>query len=137
VVPVVTVDRDQTRREAEWFDKGVESVWDEVVCSVCGQNHDRDESAACDGCEAITFQEWVERTETRLAKAQAELERADEDHFEHLKAVEIERTRADAAEARLAKVPALVKFVRGLSISHSDVRIRDAARDALAVWEQE
>jgi hypothetical protein len=41
------------------FDAGRESVLGEVVCSVCGWNHDRDESAACEGCEAVRFDEWV------------------------------------------------------------------------------
>ena len=47
------------------FDDGREAVLGEVVCSVCGWNHDRDESAACEGCEAVRFDEWVKSMHER------------------------------------------------------------------------
>jgi hypothetical protein len=55
--------RDEKDQE---FDAGRDAVLGEIVCSVCGENHDRDESAACDGCEAITFEEWTRRAKAEL-----------------------------------------------------------------------
>lgn len=45
---------------ADTWDEAQSAIWDETVCSVCGRNHDRDESAACDGCEPVSFRDWVE-----------------------------------------------------------------------------
>lgn len=56
----------ELRSAAHTFDEGVESVWNEIVCSVCGRNHDRDESAACPGCEPVPFVEWFQHVSRRL-----------------------------------------------------------------------
>jgi hypothetical protein len=44
---------------AAGWDEGQEAIWNEPVCSRCGDNHDRDESAMCDGAMVISFREWV------------------------------------------------------------------------------
>lgn len=44
------------------YDAGREAVLGAIVCSVCGFDHDRDESAACEGCEPIRLDEWVAKT---------------------------------------------------------------------------
>jgi hypothetical protein len=40
------------------YDEGQNAIWDESVCSVCGLNHDRSESAMCEGAEVISFSDW-------------------------------------------------------------------------------
>jgi hypothetical protein len=51
---------------------------------------------------------------------------------------EAARDRADAAEARLAKVPALVEALRNLlAMGQPQCQFTDDAHAALAVWEQE
>lgn len=50
---------------ARGYDEGQADIWDAIVCSVCGWNHDRDESAACDDCEPVTFREWVDAMRAR------------------------------------------------------------------------
>jgi hypothetical protein len=62
----------QQRALDQEFDAGRAAVLYEIVCSVCGENHDRDESAACDGCEAITFVEWTHRVRERVKAAERE-----------------------------------------------------------------
>jgi hypothetical protein len=42
------------------WDEGQSDIWDEPVCSSCGRNHDRDESAMCEGGEVVSFREWVD-----------------------------------------------------------------------------
>jgi hypothetical protein len=44
----------------EGYDQARDDVWDAPVCSVCGEDHDADESAMCEGGEVVSFREWVE-----------------------------------------------------------------------------
>jgi hypothetical protein len=44
----------------EAWDGAQRAIWGETVCSACGENHDRDESAMCEDGEVVTFREWVE-----------------------------------------------------------------------------
>lgn len=44
------------------YAEGQRDIWNESVCSVCGVNHDRDESAMCDGATVISFSDWYGRT---------------------------------------------------------------------------
>jgi hypothetical protein len=57
---------DALRHYDTGWDEGQDHIWRETVCSVCGKNHDRDESAACPGCEPTMFREWYEATVERL-----------------------------------------------------------------------
>lgn len=41
------------------YDDGQSAIWSKTVCSVCGRNHDADESAACEGSEPVSFSDWV------------------------------------------------------------------------------
>ena len=51
------------------YDEGQSAIWTKIVCSVCGRNHDADESAACEGSQPVQFAEWVDAIhETRLTK---------------------------------------------------------------------
>ncbi len=43
-----------------------DQMWDEPVCSVCGLNHDRDESAGCEGASVISFSDWYGRASAFL-----------------------------------------------------------------------
>ena len=63
--------------EAEGYDAGQAAIWDEIVCSVCGRNHDRDESAACEGCEAVAFSEWAASAGARLEAAETARDEAE------------------------------------------------------------
>lgn len=42
------------------WDEGREALWNEAVCSVCGDSHDRGESAMCEDGQVVAFREWVE-----------------------------------------------------------------------------
>lgn len=54
---------------ADGYDAGQSAIWEKIVCSVCGHNHDAEESAACEGCEPIPFVDWIERVhEERLTR---------------------------------------------------------------------
>jgi hypothetical protein len=44
----------------EGYDQAHDDVWEAPVCSVCGADHDADESAMCEGGEVVSFREWVE-----------------------------------------------------------------------------
>ena len=58
--------REQLRTaRAEGYDEGVEDVWNENVCSTCGENHDRDASAMCETGEVVSFREWADATRGR------------------------------------------------------------------------
>lgn len=77
---------DQYREaHAQGFDDGLEAVWSEPVCSVCGLNHDRDESAACDGCEVVSFQQWVAAQRTEEPRKQRFTKNGAECRLTHVK----------------------------------------------------
>ncbi len=59
---------------AEAHDDGASEVLNEIVCSVCGFNHDRDSSAACEGCEGVRLADWIERVGQERLEAQSVVE---------------------------------------------------------------
>jgi hypothetical protein len=64
-------EKERDRLDVE-FDNGCAAVRDEPVCTKCGTNHDRDESAMCEGGEVVTFGELPAFLLARLAEAEKE-----------------------------------------------------------------
>lgn len=64
-IDAATVAADKSQSEssdaefARGYDEGQEAIWDEPVCSICGRNHDRDESAMCKDGVVVSFRQWV------------------------------------------------------------------------------
>lgn len=61
---------------AQGYDEGQNDVWSSLVCSVCGQNHDRDESAMCDDGEVVSLGEFVQSVGALVGTLQQERDEA-------------------------------------------------------------
>jgi hypothetical protein len=53
------------------YDEAQADIFDAPVCSTCGMNHDRDESAMCETGEVVTFREWRDSASRRLEQLEA------------------------------------------------------------------
>jgi hypothetical protein len=104
------VDRDQTRRDAERY----------IEAEAANVSGDYSEAARI------------------MAALLSELEQAERQRDLYLRQYDELLAKYAAADARLAKVPALVGALRKIiEVSLTDQVQADIARDALDVWEQE
>ncbi len=161
----MTVDREQTRRDAEprseetarkWRSLGHSSVTEGVNLAYVDQMR-RALYAAADAYDALlaeleqaerNFEEmqanaWTE--EQRRRQAERERDEAREALAEWVENYDLLKTGTEEAEARLAKVPALVEALREIAAHGDDsteprlcyLQMIGTARDALAAWESE